>query len=88
MGYIKSLMNKLPTTTHVQILGMIVEGMSMSAVARLTGASKNSIVKFLRGAGEAYARYQDETLRGLTCKRIQVDEIWSFAGLKQNNVPA
>lgn len=81
-------MNKLPTETRVRILGMMVEGMSIRAIARLTGASKNTIVKFLRDAGEACARYQDETLRGLACKRIQVDEIWSFVGMKQKNVPA
>src|SRR3954452_15731728 len=68
-------MNKLPSETRVQILGMMVEGMSMRAIARLTGASKNTIVKFLRDAGEACASYQDEHLRNLTCKRIQVDEI-------------
>ena len=45
-------------------------------------------MKFLREAGEACLRYQDEHLRGLTCKRIQVDEIWSFVGMKQKNVPA
>ena len=88
MGYIKRGMNKLPTATRVQILGMMVEGMSIRAIARLTGASKNTIVKFLREAGDACAAYQDETLRGLTCKRIQVDEIWSFVGMKQKNVPA
>ena len=88
MGHIMRGMNKLPTETRVQILGMMVEGMSMRAIARLTGASKNTIVKFLRDAGEACARYQDGTLRGLTCKRIQVDEIWSFVGMKQKNVPA
>src|SRR3954453_11403353 len=65
--------NKLPAERRVQILGMMVEGMSIRAIARLTGASKNTIVKFLRDAGEACARYQDETLRGLTCKRIQVE---------------
>lgn len=88
MGHIMRGMNKLPSETRVQILGMMVEGMSMRAIARLTGASKNTVVKFLRDAGEACARYQDETLRGLTCKRIQVDEIWSFVGMKQKNVPA
>ena len=81
-------MNKLPTETRVRILGMMVEGVSMRAIARLTGASKNTIVKFLRDAGEACARYQDEHLRELICKRIQVDEIWSFVGMKQKNVPA
>ena len=88
MGHIMRGMNKLPSETRVQILGMMVEGMSIRAIARLTGVSKNTIVKFLRDAGEACARYQDETLRGLTCKRIQVDEIWSFVGMKQKNVPA
>ena len=88
MGHIMRDMNKLPTEARVRILGMMVEGMSMRAIARLTGASKNTIAKFLRDAGEACVRYQDETLRGLTCKRIQVDEIWSFVGMKQKNVPA
>jgi hypothetical protein len=78
MGHVNRSMNKLPTETRVQILGMMVEGMSIRAIARLTGASKNTIVRFLRDAGEACARYQDETLRGLACERIQVDEIWSF----------
>ena len=87
-GHIMPGMNKLPTETRIQILGMMVEGMSMRAIARLTGASKNTVVKFLRDAGEACARYQDENLRGLTCKRIQVDEIWSFVGMKQKNIPA
>jgi IS1 family transposase len=86
-GYIRS-MNKLPTETRVRILGLMVEGMSLRAIARLTGASKNTVAKFLRDAGEACAADQDETLRGLTCKRIQVDEIWSFVGMKQKNVPA
>ena len=88
MGHIMLGMNKLPSEPRVQILGMMVEGMSLRAIARLTGASKNTIVKFLRDAGEACLRYQDEHLRGLTCKRIQVDEIWSFVHAKQKNVAA
>lgn len=81
-------MNKLPTETRVQILGMMVDGMSIRAIARLTGASKNTVVKFLRDAGEACARYQDEHVRGVASKHVQIDEIWSFVGMKQKNVPA
>ena len=55
MGHIMRGMNKLPTDTRIQILGMMVEGMSIRAIARLTGASKNTVVKFLRDAGEACA---------------------------------
>jgi IS1 family transposase len=80
-------MNKLPSDKRIQVLGMMVEGMSIRAIARLTGASKNTIVKLLRDAGEACSDYQDRVLRDLPCKRIQVDEIWSFVGMKQKNVP-
>lgn len=45
------------------------------------------MVKLLRELGAACSRYQDETLRGLKCERLQVDEIWSFCYAKQKNVP-
>ena len=65
---------------------MMVEGVSLRAISRLTGASKNTIVKLLEDAGEAFSDYQDRTLRNLPCKRVQVDEIWSFVYAKQKNV--
>ncbi len=79
-------MNKLPSAKRAEILGMMVEGVSLRAISRLTGASKNTIVKLLEDAGKAFGDYQDKTLRGLTCKRIQVDEIWAFVYCKAKNV--
>jgi len=81
-------MNKLPNERRVQIIGMMVEGMSIRAIARLTGASKNTIVKLLADAGRACSEYQDQALRDLPCKRLQLDEIWSFVYAKQKNAPA
>ena len=78
-------MNKLPTEKRAQILGMMVEGMSIRAIARMTGASKNTIVKLLIDAGEAFSAYQDKALRNLPCKRLQLDEIWSFVYAKEKN---
>ncbi len=80
-------MNKLPANKRVQIIGMMVEGMSLRAIARMTGASKNTIVKLLRDAGRACSGYQDKALRDLPRKRLQVDEIWSFVYAKAENVP-
>jgi IS1 family transposase len=80
-------MNKLPAAKRAQILRMMVEGVSIRAISRMTGASKNTIVKLLADAGQACAAYQDANLRGLTCKRLQVDEIWSFVYPKDKNVP-
>jgi len=81
------LMNRLQAAKRAQIIGMMVEGVSIRAIARLTGTSKNTIVKLLRDTGQACAEYQDKTLRNLTCKRLQLDEIWSFVYAKQKNVP-
>jgi IS1 family transposase len=79
-------MNKLPSAKRAEILGMMVEGVSIRAIVRLTGVSKNTVVKLLEDAGEAFSDYQDKTLRGLTCKRVQVDEIWAFVYAKAKNV--
>src|SRR5436309_16053307 len=79
-------MNKLSTERRAQILGMMVEGNSIRAIGRMTGASKNTIIKLLEDAGEAFSAYQDQAFRNLTCKRIQLDEIWAFCYAKQRNV--
>jgi hypothetical protein len=48
--------------------------------------AKNTIVKLLLDLAPAVARYQDETLRNLPCKRLQCDEIWAFVGGKDKNL--
>lgn len=68
-------MNRLNTQKRVQIIGMMVEGVSIRAITRLTGVSKNTVAKLLVDAGTACAAYQDKALRNLTCKRLQLDEI-------------
>lgn len=64
----------------------MVEGVSIRAIARMTGASKNTIVKLLADAGEAFSEYQHEHIRNLKSKRLQLDEIWSFVYAKAKNV--
>jgi len=81
------IMNKLTTQKRAQILGCLVEGNSIRSTVRITGASKNTIAKLLVDVGRACAEYQDKTLRSLTCKRVQCDEIWSFCYAKEKNVP-
>jgi IS1 family transposase len=80
-------MNKLSTKERAQILAVLCEGMGVNAASRITGASKNTVLKLLADAGEACALYQDEAHRQLKLTRIECDEIWSFVGMKQKNVP-
>lgn len=81
-------MNKLDIKTRARILACLVEGNSIRATVRMTGAAKNTVVKLLADVGAACAAYQDKTLRNLPCKRLQADEIWSFVYAKAKNVPS
>ena len=82
-----SAMNRLPTATRARILGCLVEGNSLRATARMVDVSLNTVLKFVRDLGMACAMYQNEKLRGIASKRVQCDEIWSFVGAKEKNVP-
>ncbi len=80
-------MNKLDHAARARILHLLCEGNSIRATTRLTGASKKAVSKLLVDAGQAAAWYQDRVFRNLSCKRVQVDEIWAFVYAKQKNVP-
>lgn len=80
-------MNRLSTAERAKIVGCLVEGMSIRATVRITGAAKNTVTKLLVDLGRACEDYQDKVFRDLPCKRIQCDEIWSFCYAKQKNVP-
>lgn len=80
-------MNRLSVESRARILGCLVEGNSLRATARLVDVSLTTVLKFVRDLGMACAMYQNEKLRGLTCKRVQADEIWSFVGAKEKNIP-
>lgn len=79
-------MNRLTSKDRAQIITLLCEGMAIRAITRVTGASKNTVAKLLADVGQACAAYHDQYVRGLTSKRIQMDEIWSFVYAKNDNV--
>ena len=85
VSYIR-VMSKLTLNERVQILSMLVEGSSMRSISRVVGVSINTVSKLLAEAGEACIDFHDESVRGLNCKRIECDEIWSFVYAKEKNV--
>src|SRR4030067_618999 len=80
-------MNRLSPNQRAQIVAALVEGNSIRATCRMTGAAKGTVLKLLADLGKACAEYQDKVFRNLKCKRIQCDEIWSFCYSKKKNVP-
>jgi len=61
---------------------MLCEGSSMRSVARVADVSFNTVLKLLINAGKVCAAFHDEHVRGVTAKRVQCDEIWSFTYAK------
>src|SRR6185312_4909831 len=79
-------MNRLSPEDRAKILTLLVEGNSLRATARIADISYNTVCKLFVDAGRACADFQDTALRDLPCKRLQLDEIWSFVYAKQRNV--
>ena len=79
-------MNRLSRTDRARIIALLLEGMSMRAISRITGASINTVTRLLVDAGKACAEFHDTAVRDVQSKRVQVDEIWSFTYAKQANV--
>jgi IS1 family transposase len=79
-------MNRLDTKTRAQIVRCLVDGNSIRATTRIVGVSKNTVVKLLCELGAACRAHHDATVRGVTAKRVQCDEIWSFVYAKDKNL--
>jgi IS1 family transposase len=78
-------MNQMNTAKRAQVLSALVEGVSINATCRMTGAAKHTVLKLLEELGCACAACHHWRVRGLRVRRIQCDEIWAFCGAKQKN---
>jgi IS1 family transposase len=65
-----------------QIVTLLLEGMSVRAVSRVTDTHKTTILDLLVMLGERCAAWEAETLRDIHVGEIQVDEIWQFVFCK------
>jgi len=77
--------NTLKTEKKVAAISMLCEGASIRAVERITGIHGDTIGRLALRIGNACKAIMDEKMRGLSCKQIEVDEIWGFIGAKQKN---
>jgi transposase-like protein/IS1 family transposase len=70
----------------VRVLSLLSEGVGINAACRLTGMSKETVLKVLVQAGEKAAKIMDARLRGLKIEDVQCDEIWTFVGKKEKKI--
>jgi hypothetical protein len=79
-------MNRTKPEQRARVLQLLCEGMSIRAIERATGVTKQTVIRLLNDAGAALGTYQDLAFRNLQCENVQVDEIWSFTYAKNKNV--
>src|SRR5688500_15305601 len=79
-------MNRLTPAARAALLNCLIEGCSIRSTVRMTGVSKKAVTRLLVEAGVVAAEYQDRVMRNLTCRRLQIDEMWTFNYCKQANL--
>ena len=65
-----------------QVASLRVEGVSISATARVTGHSRNTIARWLERASTAAKRFNQRMLRDFELIELQADELCTFIGNK------
>lgn len=78
--------NQLPLPKQVQIISLLTEGMSIAAIYRVTGISRDTIRRLSRIVGDGCDRLHDRMMRNLQVPFIEIDETWDFIQKRQHNV--
>jgi hypothetical protein len=66
--------NLLKRDKAAQMVRLMLEGLSIRAIQRLTGLSRNTVCSYMRRCGAAAIACQDELLRDLPIQSLQVDD--------------
>ena len=62
-----------------------MEGTSLRATERLTGVFRQAITNLLLSVGDGCRSLLDERMRDLHCDVLELDEVWTFVGCKENH---
>lgn len=79
-------MNILSKEKQVAAISGLVEGLSIRSVERMTGIHRDTIMRLALRVGQNCEKLLDESMRGLSCKYIELDEIWCYVGKKQRHL--
>ena len=79
-------MNRLSTARRALMFQLLIEGNSQRATSSIIPCEKHTVRQFIAECGPICRQYEDETLVDLPCKRVEVDELWSYIYAKRKNV--
>jgi IS1 family transposase len=90
LGYSNSseaaMANVLSTDKKIAVIGALAEGSSIRSIERITGVHRDTIMRLGVTVGQGCTAMMDAKMRNLSCKRLEMDEIWGFVGKKDRSV--
>jgi transposase-like protein/IS1 family transposase len=72
--------------TATRIVTLLLEGMSVRAVSRVTGVHKGTILSLLLTIGDKCRTLFDKRVRGIRPQFVQADELWTFTHTKERHL--
>jgi transposase-like protein/IS1 family transposase len=74
---------RLSLDKAVQVLQLLLEGMSVRATMRVTGVNRNTILALVAVVGDNCERMLEARLIGVPVRDVQVDEVWGYVFCKE-----
>lgn len=81
-------MARTPIETLAAAVSGLTEGLSLSAVSRLTGLSRSRLGVLVLDMGAGCERLLDEHMRDVYCEQIEADEQWMYVMKRRHRVRA
>jgi transposase-like protein/IS1 family transposase len=77
---------RLPQDKAENVLRMLLEGMSVRSVERVTGVHRDTILRLLGRAGQRCRGLMLKRIEQVPVRDVEVDEIWGYVFKKQGHV--
>jgi transposase-like protein/IS1 family transposase len=72
-----------PIEKAESVLRLLVEGVSIRSIKRITGMHRDSVMRLLSIVGERCERWLEDRIRNVRVSDVQCDEMWGFVGCKE-----
>src|SRR5579863_8274257 len=79
-------MYTLSPEKKLAVIAGLVEDNSIRSISRMTDVDRNTISSLLLRTGEVCTALLDTRMRGVECRHVQCDEIWTYVAKKARHV--
>lgn len=76
----------IPTDKAAEIVSLLMEGMSIRSISRITGAHQGTILSLLLTVGQKSRTLFDAKVRSIHPRFVQADELWTFVHTKEKHL--